>query len=885
MSAPLLLLAWAVAAPPPTGAAAPPPRGDVDRVVLQVEAEVDDALERVGLDVTAHYTPSVALTEVPVVLAAERYRSPGALSPSEVREAFPGDFSAGGFDGLSLELDGARCTPRVEALGEGERVAWCPRVVRAGQTVVVRARATLRVPERYGGFGRVARSLTLAGGWLPLPGRPGAAPPRGRWTLSLAAPAELTAVLGTTPRPSTGAGGRRVLIAHGEGAQIPLVLRPATWRALSLAEGGARFLTSAAPQGRPPELLARATQRAVEDGLRMVAELGLPVPDTTRPLVLIEAPLRHVLTETAEGVVLVSDRAFRMVEVDRFLSFHALPLLRDVFGTLAARALSPAVVDRGLTADVVGTWALERYVARRLGRDEDAFDVLGIVSFIPSIDLMLYAPDLAFAGAYFRNVPDQHPLRPDFIDFPLGHPRGKWLYEKLRDRLGVDRAHAIVARAGAGVGIVQAVEEAWPEGARAFLDTWLGPPPRGRYALVEVAAEAEPGAPGRTRARATFERVGELVDEPLVVRFEDEDGDVRDVVATATRARRRTVTATLGAPLDVVLLDPERRLLEAGDDEAPDPRYFHRSTPEWKVLLNNFNVLFAATEGALETAVDLGLARRHDAHWGFGLRAEYAAEAVSLALRASRSFGERVTPARLGHAVSASVEGAYLRPGFAAAEEGGAALLLGLGYGYDDRPSLWAPQSGTAVRVGLGYQRLIGTLTDPAVTPDSLSVSLRGVRQWRLGLRHQLSLRASASAYVLGQPQAQLLFPLGGRSQVRGYAQGAELARVRGVLSAEWLHPLLTQLDINFFWLAWVSGIDGALFGDAALAGDDVAEAVDGPVFGDVGYGLRLYIDYFGVRPGVLAVEAAVPLVRARGATELGPPAVYITFSPSFVAF
>lgn len=884
MSAPLLLLAWAVAAPLPdlADAVAVAP---VDRVELRVEASVGASLARVDVDVTARYTPAVDLDEVPVVLAAERYRTPGPLSPSEVREAFPSGFSPGGFDDLVLELDGARCTPRIEVLAEGERIAWCPRVVAAGQPVVVRARATLRVPERYGGFGRVGRSLTLAGGWLPLPGRPGAAPPRGPWALTLSAPAELMAVVGSAPRPSAGERGRRVVVATGEGAQVPLVLRPGAWRALSLAEGQARFLTGSAPQGRPPELLARATQRAVEDALRLVPELGLPVPDRAHPVVLIEAPLRHVLTETAEGVVLVSDRAFRMVEVERFLSFHALPLLRDVFGTLAARGLAPTVVDRGLTADVVGTWALERYVARRLGRDEDAFDVLGIVSFIPSIDLMLYAPDLAFAGAYFRNVPDQHPLRPDFVDFPLGHPRGKWLYEKLRDRLGVERAHTIVARAGAGVGIVQAVEEAWPEGARAFLQTWLGPPPRGRYALVDFGSAPDPSAPERTRATATFERVGEPVVEPLTVRFEDEDGEIRDVVATATGARRRTVTATLAAPLDVVLLDPQRRLLEVGDDEAPDPRYFHRSAPEWKVLLNNFNVLFAATEGALETAVDLGLARRHDAHWGFGLRAEYAAEAVSLALRASRSFGERVTSARLGHAVSASVEGAYLRPGFAAAEEGGAALLLGLGYGYDDRPSLWAPQSGTAVRVGLGYQRLIGTLTDPAVTPDSLSASVRGVRQWRLGLRHQLSLRASASAYVLGQPQAQLLFPLGGRTQVRGYAQGAELARVRGVLSAEWLHPLLPELDVNFFWLAWVSGIDGALFGDVALAGDDVADAVAGPVFGDVGYGLRLYIDYFGVRPGVLAVEAAVPLVRARGATELGAPAVYITFSPSFVAF
>ena len=52
-----------------------------------------------------------------------------------------------------------------------------------------------------------------------------------------------------------------------------------------------------------------------------------------------------------------------------------------------------------------------------------------------------------------------------------------------------------------------------------------------------------------------------------------------------------------------------------------------------------------------------------------------------------------------------------------------------------------------------------------------------------------------------------------------------------------------------------------------------------------MGYGLRFYIEYFGVRPGVMAIDVALPLVRARGATELGPPALYIAFTQSFFAF
>ena len=68
---------------------------------------------------------------------------------------------------------------------------------------------------------------------------------------------------------------------------------------------------------------------------------------------------------------------------------NAQPAATGRVGPRAARVLESTRVDRGRTEGGVGTWARERYVARRVGRDEDAWDVLGVGGVIPSIDLML----------------------------------------------------------------------------------------------------------------------------------------------------------------------------------------------------------------------------------------------------------------------------------------------------------------------------------------------------------------------------------------------------------------------------------------------------------------------------------------------------------------
>ncbi|MFO0724563.1 MAG: hypothetical protein U1E65_12320 [Myxococcota bacterium] len=850
-------------------------------IEAELYARVADDLASVELELS--YAVPGAGPVIDLALPADRYREiPENLRPSELREAFVSELSTGGFEDLRVEIDGALQAGGVRHQQLGEPYLEIQRT-RSGPARIV-VRTTLRVPERYGGFGRVGRALTLGGGWFPKLARPGQAPPELAIRATLDFPAGSSLVFGSSYVPSRGEDGRRVVKLSRVGPDAALILRPASDRVLSFAEGRARFLTGPASQVQDGEglpVLARELRKAVEDGLAFLPRM----PGAERgaftaadPLVLVEAPLRHELALAVHGVVLVSDRAFRMIEVDRFLRFHRFPILKEVFGLAYARA--GGADPPGFRAAFLGTWAIDHYVAYAFGFAEDAFDVLSIVSFIPSVDLMLYSPDLPFMSAYFRSTPADDPLAVDLVDAPLGQPYGQRLFAKLIDRFGISAAHAIAEEVAGGVPIASAAGARFrdPEERRRFFATWLGPYPSVAYVLTDFGERA----PGQ--AFATIERRGDVVSEPITVRFVDEEGGARDIVASATTAALRTVTATLAAALDRVEIDPYGRLTETPQPDLPSPRFLHRSRPRWKFLLNNFAILFAATEASIDTALDVGLARVYDPRWSFGARAEYAKDAITGSLRATYSFGELVTPARLAWFAGIFLDGAYLRPGFAGVKDGGGAISAGASLGYDDRQSAWAPESGTGLRLGVEYQRILGQTQD-GLTQDAVDVSLRAVRQWRIGARQQLTVRAAIAGYLAGEPQKQQLFSLGGRTGIRGYATDAALGRFRALLSAEWLHPLLPKMDLDGFYIAWVTGLDGALFGDVGVVGDDLPQAFAGPVFGDVGYALRLYIEYFGVRPGVLAVDVALPLVKVRDATQLGPPAVYIAFSQSFFVF
>ena len=87
---------------------------------------------------------------------------------------------------------------------------------------------------------------------------------------------------------------------------------------------------------------------------------------------------------------------------------------------------------------------------------------------------------------------------------------------------------------------------------------------------------------------------------------------------------------------------------------------------------------------------------------------------------------------------------------------------MALSYSFDTRVSAWAPETGTAFRIGAAYERLLIGDELAQNGSDAFGVSARALEQVQVGLRHQLSLRAAFSTYLVGDPRPQLLDPLGG---------------------------------------------------------------------------------------------------------------------------
>lgn len=852
-----------------------------------VRAQVSEDLGRVQVTVSARVRAEGGAVQL--ILPAERYRlPPDPLPPHAESELYSHGVVAGGFERLVAQVEGSPCQGPRAVRFDGTAVWACEA---AASTVSTFASAELVVPERHGPFSKRGRQLTLGGGWFPVFQPSEQSAPASDYDVEVQVPAGAGVVLGDrwfAPIPTPGV---RTVRWRGRARQVPLVVLPPWAGSRSVAQGRARFIAAdlrGAP-GQGDRLRFSQVSRAVDESLSFLVAAGLPAPTPSHPLLVVQAPLRHELARVTDGVVLVSDHAFRLVPLERFLRFHRYPMVRAVMTTwlLRGRRGPEAVFD----ADAAGAYLRDAFVRDQAGQAEDAFDVLSLWSFIPAVDSLLYAPQLPFVGAYFRLIQEEDPLSANLLDPPSARPRGKLAYEKLLDAFGEAVIAPVFRQVAAGARLESAVAQHLGGPGLAVLHTWSQGHPKVQYRLLDWSDREVRGArcaPAALcyEAQVRFERLGDEVAEPVTLLLEDEEGEGVRRVAPLDAAPIRTLTATLAAPLNSVVLDPDGRLAETPSADIPSPRFDNRSHPRWRVLLNSFNVLYSPSANNLDTALDLGFSRVRDVHWRFAARASYAPDTVSLSARSTYRFGRPVTPDSLVQWVGVVLGGEYLRPEFAGTRSSAMALSGTLYYGYDDRRTAWAPEAGTGFRASLGFSQVFGDLADDSeLTRGAVNLTLRGLRSWRIDARHQLSLRASFGAYLFGTPRVQLRYALGGRSNLRGYVVDDEVGRIRGLLSGEWVHHLVPDMDLNAAWLVWVRGLDGALFADVGVIGDDLAETFTRTPRADLGYGLRIYIDYFGVRPGVMAIDLALPLVDDQGRFAVGPPAVYIDFAQSFFAF
>ena len=885
--------------------AAPPPAPNFDhkpdRIQTSVEARVAENLRAVDVRVETRWIPSSPRPYVPVVLGADRYQHPPADLPAAQEPLmFIDRFRAGGFSNVRVRVDGHPCEGPIQILQDRAQMYMCGGAVQADRKVVIEVQAHLTIPKRLGPFGYHRRQLTAGGRWYPLVASPGFPAPQGEVHVQLDLPAGVAAVVGNryfpwVPQRLDSAklpheARRRIETRQSNVSQVPFVVLPPETFAREIPEAKGRIHSILVwPRGMShrPQILRR------EKAFQRVLQIATRYPSEGPPVIVVEAPLRRDLARGLDGgMVLVSDHAYRFFADRRLDRFHDRVILRQILFTQTLNPPNRPSMLPFVSADMVASGIVDRWLLEEGQASEDAFDVVGLFSFVPAIDSLLYAPQIPFVEAYFRVIKEEDPLRAQLAGYPSGYPRGKLLYEKLVDRIGYEATQKRLEALKGGKPLDQVLQTALDDGssydAAQFIRTWLGPYPKVRYRLGSWGSEPpKDGTEEVHQARIEILRMGETVAEPVTVALKDANGVRSTWVLPASEAPQRILTATLASSLRSVVIDPEGRLAQESHPESPNPRLDDRSHPGWRVLLNSFNILLGASAGTVNTALNLQFSKRWDPTWRFGLSGRISPEAYTLTGRAVRGIGPALTPNQRAAWVGAAVTADRLRAGFVEGADAGWATRVALFGGYDNRTTTWAPEPGWGLRLGLGYARILSENEGVSTggTTNAFSFSVAGLRSWRVRAAHTLSLRGRWDAWFHGEPRPQLLFNLGGRAAVRGYQLGALQGRSRGLLSGEWLHPLLRETDVDAFKLVWADRLDGAFFADVSALGDELIRGRQYLVRADVGYGLRAYLSYLGVRPGVLAVDIALPLIDRQGRVGVGAPEVYIAFSQSFLSF
>jgi hypothetical protein len=837
----------------------------------------------------------------------------------------PGSMAIDGVvvDGRAVAPGAWRAEPHAFA---GERVLWSialPAPVAPGGHLRAELAYRARVPERNGGFGCARGQCTLAGGFYPMPAALDAA----GWDLMAPPMAADTTVSVSVDAPASivlfdqwsGNGATRLRARAPSVRYATLVVAPehhlserrvagATLRVLARdapppADDAERAVLAYTLEDRAAHALDTAA-----DAYAVLADLGV----RPRSATIVEAPLRFEMAADHGSVVLLSDRFDRIWPAERFRKFHRRQLARALFAhALAGRAPSggPAgALDQDESADLVASWLTELLVQRRYHRTEYLGSILQPVSFVPSIDELLYATQTMFADAYFGDgatgaaarLPGG-PWRDDPHMFMNARPRGRFVYEKLRDLLAPDalvRAMREVVSRGTAVAGAAAAAHGRP--LDWFFDQWTRPSPPINVRLV--GHRARPATGGGVVNELVVARDVSPGDhapvEPVTVLAVDEDGH-RHRLRWLARTPRATLRYTADAPTDWAWVDPDSRI-EQSDLFAPDlhPRFDDRDEHPVRFVYNSFGVLLNVSDLSALLAADFTLSRVHDLRNQIHFLA-YTSASVDAGGLVSyrRNFGPRAQPDRLlGRASlaigAARLDGDHFAQG-AEMPRGATQMSLVATLGRDTEIFRYEPLARHDARItgtltatrrddagGLAADTLlsgdVGVWTSRTATPEA-GHTVAG----ELGV---------AAAFGDIESRAQLLAP-GGIAGLRGFSPGSLFARAALTARGEYRHVFVRDLDWNLGHYTFVRGIGGVAFFDVGVlspCSDLLPGSGDEVVYTAAGYGLQLVYDSFGTLPSVSRIDAALRL-GGRTSDCLGAPIdegarvqVYVSFVPPF---
>lgn len=684
------------------------------------------------------------------------------------------------------------------------------------------------LPRRLGDTGVSAHGLFANGGWHPLPRVDGALPTIA-WDVTVHLPDGVAGAVGNIAGTGT-------LRWTGTAERVSVAAIP-----------GGRVTTWTGPSWTATALTRRRPRAQLRNAVVQLLDLAR-LPGVHDRGVLVEAPLSRRLFRPGAGLTYVSDRAWRVTPVFRWLHHRA-----GVGALLTAWHADPDPLVRGLAGHLRADRAAHR------GAQQTARRTPGLIrNWRPVVDTLLFSREMPFQSEVFNAVVPFDPVRDDLVERFERTAPPTLLAAQARDVWGNETADALAAALAAGQPAPTALARSGVDPA--WLDAWRTPYRPQDYQLTLDGDRAVV-----TRVTAT--------DQPPehVVLTVDDDGrrrtdPVRHVLAFGTGPG----TKTLDLPPDAgrVRLDPARHAGQVSrlGDLRPAPMRF---VVAGAISGINFSELFLNAYGAV------AMRRADDTHnLGFVRLATNQREWIAAAVAYTRFVGPLTRLARRAHGFTFGIDGAWLSDRFA--DNNGADYAIGgrISYTYDDRTSALFPRRGTVFTATLDA----GVLPQqPDRTYVRTTSTLVGIAP--LHPRVVLAGRLSGGWARTDIPQERLFF--GGFDGVRAIADRAVQTTAQGVSSVELRAVPLSRLGLPLGALTWIEDITVSIGMDAGVGrSDDGLVAAVAPTAG-----IGAVVQNFGVGPAAVNLTFGFPgwTLNIDAPADRGIPIeLYLTWGVSF---
>lgn len=785
-------------------------------------------------------------------------------------------FQAGGIvlEGLSVADDaGSRVLSGTSWADQPGLPAKCvlriglDRPIEPGATLDLDVSFSTTVPERFGAFGHFRHALTVLGGWHPyLPGLT----EDGVWLVDRYPPAAMYDVEIAAPD------GQELLLNGRHAASGPLQARLSRVHFLSLmaaprferadAVAGTRQVTvyslppkfthrvGAGPD--PPDLLLEAAAELAE---------GLSAGDRSDPLVIVEAPLRLVLTHPGEGMVVVSDRAFHVQQLLR--PFHR----RQLSEAIAYELMGSAVAQREHPEDhhwvAAGlAWATaQEEQQRREAKVRSVYDWIRWFNILAIVDRFESQPKIPFVEAFFEQLTVEDPVHQRILTYNNRLPPGRLVFAKLRTLLGKERFRALVAqyRSHPETFRQQASGVFGSDLARFFAD-WAQPYPPLDY-LVE-ASELNQPVPGGFHHQASIRRRSPRpVREAVPVAFRSRNGS--SAMATWDgRGESGSVEAVTSSRVRRVTIDPQRVLLEKTRANNADPAPVQAVIDSADVTVTSTQFGFAAL-GVVRHRYDY---RRDLAGLGF-----FSERGLGARAGARYHWGPKVDATGYRHNVFGFFTYMTLdddfkdksRPGV---RDDGSMAGFGLRYDYTNVFGLDNPTDARKFRLFADWHddRIAGDFR--FVNWGALVTGTHPIRAYDTILALQVMNGFTESISGSRVPN-QGRYTLGGDRAIRGIGVEDELGRHTVLVRAEVRRPLYPEVDFNLLNFVTMRRGQLRLFVDTGRVANNRSNLYDPSRFAvGIGVGLAAVYDFFGFFPAIAFIEIAGRVDRFEG-VDNGP--------------